>query len=305
MERLGRVAIVSAAMCLMAMPGGLAQKTGPDPIYLGVDVPPSLYGGVRIVFRYWGGRWEPMPENPNSLDKEGDYYPNMGADYPQQVSWTVAFDGKKIGTLNTTQPVHFTERFELGKQIAVPNSVLPRIPDRAKRFDFKGFRPLVLVSRPNYADPDVWKPFRPTDAAIIKQVRTAYLHQYGPTAGCGSRCSAESILVEEGYRSSHGEMLIVVRPASEHRDEPGLERLVCDCESAGWDPEQHWFFVQRGAVRFVGIGLALIDAGDYDGDGVSEMLFWEPGEGDSKDGYVLLCPLDTSIHRFEIPGDPH
>jgi hypothetical protein len=246
-----------------------------------------------------------MPENPNSLDREGDYYPNMGAGYPHQVSWTVAFDGKRIGTVNTTQPDHFTERFELGKQIAVPNSVLPRIPDRGNKFNLGEFRPLVLVSRPNYADPDVWKPFMPTDAAIIKQVRAAYLHLYGSTVGCGSRCSAESILVEEGYRSVHGAMLIVVRPASEHRDEPGLERLVCDCESAGWDPERHWFFVHRGAVKFVGTMLALIDAGDYDGDGVSEILFWEPGQGDSKDGYVLLCPRDTSIHRFEIPGDPH
>lgn len=305
MEGLSRVAIISAALCLIETPSGLAQKTGPDPIYLGVDLPVSLYGGLRIVFRYQGGQWEPMPENPNSLDKEGDYYPNMGADYPQQVSWTVAFDGKKIGTVNTTQPVHFTGRGELGKQIASPNSVLPRIPDRAKKFPFEGFRPLVLVSRPNYADPDVWKPFRPTGPAVIKQVRAAYLHQYGSTAGCGSRCSDESILVQEGYRSAHGEVLIVVRPASEHHGEPGLERMVCACEGAGWDPHSHWYLVQRGAVTFVGNLLTLIDAGDYDGDGVSEILFWEQGEGDAKDGYVLLCPRDASIHRFEIPGDPH
>ena len=55
-------------------------------------------------------------------------------------------------------------------------------------------------------------------------------------------------------------------------------------------PEENWsnqWFLDDGkTVRFVSSSLALIDAGDYDGDGGSEVVFLKTGY--DYDAYILL-----------------
>jgi hypothetical protein len=52
----------------------------------------------------------------------------------------------------------------------------------------------------------------------------------------------------------------------------------------GW--ATHTFFLSGDGVRYLGSGLSLVDAGDYDADGAAEVLFWSTGYND--DGYVLF-----------------
>jgi hypothetical protein len=42
----------------------------------------------------------------------------------------------------------------------------------------------------------------------------------------------------------------------------------------------------NGPSRYLGADLTLVDAGDYDADGVSELLFWQTKY--NEDGYVLF-----------------
>lgn len=54
-------------------------------------------------------------------------------------------------------------------------------------------------------------------------------------------------------------------------------------------PYEAWLvhlFAVTTCARFIARGLTLIDAGDYDGDGASELVFWYSGY--NSDGYVLL-----------------
>jgi hypothetical protein len=57
-------------------------------------------------------------------------------------------------------------------------------------------------------------------------------------------------------------------------------------ESAWWP---NWFMVHPDgqAPVFLGNGLWLVDAGDYDRDGQSELIFWFSGY--NRDGYVLFA----------------
>lgn len=76
------------------------------------------------------------------------------------------------------------------------------------------------------------------------------------------------------------------------------------CEGPGEFPNE-WFLYACNKLRSIGSDLVLIDAGDYDGDGVSEVLFRIGGIGDTEYGYYLFCPRTGSTHEFRIPGDPH
>jgi hypothetical protein len=62
-------------------------------------------------------------------------------------------------------------------------------------------------------------------------------------------------------------------------------------DPAGWKPLEpawlaHWFLLHDAQADLIGTGMELVDAGDYDGDGRSEVLFWKSGY--NRDGYLLV-----------------
>lgn len=49
-----------------------------------------------------------------------------------------------------------------------------------------------------------------------------------------------------------------------------------------------WFFVsENGTVKRIGSFMSLLDAGDYDNDGTSEVVFLL-SQGENTDGFVLF-----------------
>ena len=78
------------------------------------------------------------------------------------------------------------------------------------------------------------------------------------------------------YADARGRKLVTLQldPKLNSCDGPG---------EAAW--ELHTFVVDHG-IRHLGSGMSLVDAGDYDGDGSSEVLFWFSGY--NQDGYVLF-----------------
>jgi len=47
-----------------------------------------------------------------------------------------------------------------------------------------------------------------------------------------------------------------------------------------------WYLIDGESIDYLGSEMTLLDAGDYDGDGESELLFWHSGY--NSDGYVLI-----------------
>jgi hypothetical protein len=154
-------------------------------------------------------------------------------------------------------------------------------------------RPLVLVSKPNYQDPDGWKPFTPDS-----EVRTGLFEQFAAHAGPAFVCPPGAI---EPIKMRYGPRDLV--PSKSYRDRAG--RMLV---SVGLDPRRnscdgptdiawmrHWFLVAHG-VRYLGANLWLVDAGDYDGDGASEALFAFTAY--NNDGYVLFYDGFRKNARF-------
>lgn len=235
---------------------------------------------VRPLFAKTGGRW-------TSLEEPAAFERVVG--FPERV-WTIAFDGRTIGTVRTAdaradQPA----RKEFPRQRVlklVPRQVVPSRTYPKYRFDSwcgpVPSRPFVAVSAPNSSDPEVWKPLTP-----LPDVRVALLPAFRAAVDSVFVCppsaskpvlfryGAKDLSVERAYRSANGTTIVALQVHSKE---------LCDDMS----PESglQWF-VLGDHPRFLHWDMELIDAGDYDGDGKSELVFWY--DSYNANGYVLFA----------------
>ena len=218
-----------------------------------------------------------------------------------RIDWTAAFDGKNIGEVTSEEPTN-----EVADDWTYPRDYLQRIKSISGRIEitnpkdrFIGWcgaptiRPVVLVSQPNYRDPDAWSPFKP-DSTMRKKL----FKEFKRTAGKAPLCyikdneyfpfkyEANNLKFLKSYKSNKG-MLIQVT----------LDRPYTRCnDELGEGASPRWFYVRGSMISFIGDGMELVDAGDYDGDGKSEILFWYSGY--DKDGYILFYDDLTKKSEF-------
>lgn len=241
---------------------------------------------ARILFYKEGTRW-------NALDVRNQSYWNINSN-----EWTIAFDGKNLGTVELMQPKEnkkYTDDwlFRKDKTYEIKStSTLPKISNKSKQFsgwcDAPDFRPLIIVSKPNYEDPEKWKPFEAS--ASCKEMLFPFLRVSIGRLNYSMRCDYEQTnnlvpydfkaletVIYKSYRSSTDKEIISI----------GIDLKKINCDGprpAEWSG--NWFLINKQEVDFIGREMELIDAGDYDGDGKSEFLFWRSGY--DRDGYILI-----------------
>jgi hypothetical protein len=277
---------IPVAFSLTFAVAGLAQQNS---VTVGVlewsqcpaDSPVTV--NVRPLFGRRGGEWIALT-HPEASE---------AAERSQRV-WVVAFDGRNLGfvlTVDTGFHSKYAENY-------TRDHVLPLVPGRSvpRRINahgaFRGWhscfhrpaRPLVLVSLPNFRDPQRWRPFQPDTSgrqAFLGRFRAAVdtvlvcphgdekpsqVWRYGPS----------DLLFDKSYQDTLGHSLLALR----------LQQPANACEfTAGPEWSAHWFSVGRDTL-YLASQLELVDAGDYDGDGRSEVLFWHSGY--AEDGYTLF-----------------
>lgn len=264
-----------------------------DTILIGVLEQPQSCGekkslSARILFHKDGDKWRSLGVSAGSI-------PSNTWDI-KSIKWTIAFDGKNIGNVHIEEPTEnkkykndwFYHRDKLNK-ITYPSP--PQVKNKSQSFagwcGAPDIRPLVVVSKPNFSDPEKWKAFEPPS----KYKETLYPFLKIAVGRSNSvRCEYEpdyhsvpydfkpqDTVLYKSYRSSTSKELISIGL--------DLEKINCDGPPS---PEwlASWFLLNGNDVDFIGRELELIDAGDYDGDGKSEFLFWYSGY--NKDGYILI-----------------
>ena len=239
------------------------------------------YRDVRVLFYRDGQAWKAFPgdcPDETCLKK-------IAAKYPQQVDWTVTFDGREVGKVTGRTPDAFETYGSVGQQTLTGTTPPPTIGQRAQQFGtFYGepvYRPLITVSQPNYKDPDQWKPAKLSDAQIAA-VRQALRKKYPKVMNCkGDGSDAfpwpyqeKNIALGKAYASARGWSLA----------EAHLEPNTCDGPAD--DPfAMNWFVISpQGDVRWLYANMWLVDAGDYGGDGKSALVF---ARNDERGGYRL------------------
>jgi len=230
----------------------------------------SHYRDVRVVFRHDKTGWTAFPSDcPDQACLK-----SIAAQFPPQVKWTVAFDGKNVGEVESRTPSSFDFYASVGQQLIVGTSDVPTVGKPSS--DFSGFldepvlRPLVAVSKPNYSDPENWKPTRPT-SEIIAAVRQSYLSRFPKIANCIARTIAR----QKSQTASQGEAISVQKLYGSNRNWFLAEAQSRYCD--GGDIREfssRWFVITpERQVQYLGSNMWLVDAGDYDNDGKSELIF--------------------------------
>ena len=264
---------------------------------------PGVYAGeshstkVRVLFEHKNNEWEAFKSDCAIQT----CLTTVTARYPKEVAWFVGFDGRKIGRVVARTPDAFQFYGHIGLQDIVEGS--PPIVGKPS-YEFAGFaggevrRPLVTNSKPDFKDPADWKQGMITPE--IQKQAVNLLHSLVP-AICKEGPSDDTTLVPfkfaqediaiRMYRSNDGRMLIKANVNGAY---------YCNFSGAGDGGFDAQTFVidSNGKSRLLGPGLIFVDAGDYDADGKSELLFALSLY--NRGGYVLFSDDFNEKARFEF-----
>jgi hypothetical protein len=241
---------------------------------------------VRVVFKYQDGEWQAFPfQWKNKTELEA-----LQSTYPQEMDWIIGFDGKDLGTIRTRRSSEFATLDSIGYQKIISKGSIPTIGKRLEAYS--GFlagpvyRPLVAISKLNYKDPNLWKRSLPS-SKVINSARQLFKNRNPSANNCRNRYEDilkpwkygdEDIKVIKSYNSKDDLVVISLQ----------LTEWACDgpIEDGGPFSTQWYLIDPSGSSQFLGSDMWMVDAGDYDDDGTSELLFSVGGY--DRGGYRLF-----------------
>ena len=219
-----------------------------------------------------------------------------------RIEWIAAFDGRSIGQFVSIDPkreIPYEWTYPRDyRQVLESPKTLPDVMNKSKAFsgwcEAPQYFPIVLVTSPNFQDPEQWKP-----ASVPMVDRQKLLLAFREATKQARLCEAsehekprpyiygvKDLQIAAAFKNALGRQLVSVT----------LRKKYIECGSErGWADSPQWFFLGE-TIRSIGNNLSLIDAGDYDKDGRSEVVFWYSGY--NRDGYVLLYDNFTKRTDF-------
>jgi hypothetical protein len=235
----------------------------------GSPVVPQVRVGFVRTASGWEVRGEPAPSKTGETGR---------------LRWSVCFDGRTLSSIET-EPVQSESYSRQGTHAPVAKQKIPFTGKRTKEFrgwlDEVVHRPLVLSSPGRCTDPDGWHREQAGDelrASLIEHARTTVTLEICDDDPCTQwHPERRDIEVAKLYVAKSGERLAMLRIRP-----PGIgdEDLSTDTFPV--------FLARIDAARNIsslGNGV-VVDAGDYDGDGRSEVVI---KSGDyNQDGYTMF-----------------
>jgi hypothetical protein len=146
-----------------------------------------------------------------------------------------------------------------------------RSPEYGGFTDASVYRPLVANSQQNSKDPESWKPAHPS-ADLVRLLRSEFRKKF-PTV---SNCLTPEKNVGKPWPYRDEDVRILKAYSSKNAWTVARARLEeYRCDGPADDPFiDQWFAVSpKFEAQFLGTAMWLVDAGDYDRDGKSELVF--------------------------------
>jgi len=229
------------------------------------------YRDVRVVFRRDKTGWVAFPSNcPNQSCLK-----TIAAQFPPRANWTVTFGGREVGHVLSRTPQSFDFYSTVGQQNIISRASPPTMGTPSA--DFGGFlgepvyRPLVATSESNFRDPENWTRTQ-LSPKLISAVRGAFRKRIPNVTNCTKQD------VENAKPWLYPDVNIKIRAAYSSNRHWLIAELALDgyeCDGPSDEPfSSQWFVVTPDEqVRFLDSAMWLVDAGDYDNDGNSELVF--------------------------------
>ncbi len=230
------------------------------------------YRSVRAVFAKKNGEWQPL----RSDCRDQECLKTATSTYPKEMIWTIGFDGRTVGQVSSRTPRDFMWYSSLGQQQITSSGPVPTIGSRSLEFggytDAAVFRPLIANSQPYFSDPDRWKPFVASPeltAALQQAFRKRFPELCRLSEADQSKLEplpyrGEDVKLVKAYASKSGWVIARLH----------LEAIDCADVEAGFDIDDPWFVIDaKKKITFLDSGMWLVDSGDYDNDGRSELVF--------------------------------
>ncbi len=295
------LAVLTLIALAVTMASGAAGQVQPTLIGILEDNPGHYagdphYRDVRVVFRQERGIWLAFP----SQCPDQQCLRTITAQFPAKVKWTVTFNGKGVGRVMSRTPPSFDFYATVGQQSIVGSTAPPTIGKLSSHFGgFLGqpvYRPLVSVSEPNYRDPDDWKRTQ-LSSDDTSAIRNAFRNRFPQVENCSQR------EIEQGKPWRYVDANMAVHKAYSSNRHWFLAEVVLSGYKCDGPPDEaftpQWFVITpKHQVRFLDSNMWLVDAGDYDNDGKSELIF--SIDGYDQGGYELFYD-DFSRHAtFEF-----
>jgi len=178
------VMVVALAHCLTS--AGAPQSKiilGVLEDHVGEYIDQPDFRGVRVVFQKDGTDWKAFPSDC----ADQDCLRRIVSEYPGEVTWTIAFDGRNLGQITSRALTSHDFYSQIGLQQITSTNSIPTIGKKST--DYGGFiggsvyRPLVANSQPYFKDPDRWKSVQISDELLIA-LRRKFRQQFPKVIRC-------------------------------------------------------------------------------------------------------------------------
>lgn len=224
---------------------------------------------VRALFRKVATGWESY--DPNCSDEA--CLTTSTASFPRETTWTISNNGQSLGEVTATIPTAWTLYADVGQQELATDAQPPTLGERSNDFADAAIplhRPLVATSPGVFADPQAWAS-APATADAQLALRQGFVAQFTGVTNCANattppqpRAYTEAdIEISRTFASSAGWRIATAR----------LLGYACDGPLEGAYAEQTFAISPTNDVRLLGEGYRFLDAGDFDNDGQSEVIF--------------------------------
>ncbi|MGA7833052.1 MAG: hypothetical protein WCA21_19015 [Terracidiphilus sp.] len=287
------------SLCVLFLSAALSAQTPP------AKCASKIYVGILDDAREEMVNWKPGGASQRiirpAFEKScSGWHDVTSTSTPPDVTWTIAFDGKNLGAVKgqaqsagSNSKEQSAGYFTFVQRIAAHADAIPSVGSPSEKYapmgigPTKGRRPLVVVSAANFSDPDGWKRIPKLPDHIAALVRAAFRRDFPHV----DRCNQEEI-VQRDWRFPDSSLSLPVAYASNKNSflvEATLNAGDCGYVDDPSDPlSKPWYFVSAdGSLRRIGSFISLLDAGDYDNDGRSELVFMV-NQPEDTDGFLLF-----------------
>lgn len=201
----------------------------------------------------------------------------------------VCFDGRLIGEINISD-IFFRKYNSFKSRYGIDDcSKVPKIGKPSMKFSgwpgYPVYRPLVVSSIASAKDAEHWKPSSPSNNDLVKVAK--YMKE-NILSAVYSDLNLNAIYlirdINKSYASKDSVKLISLNLYGDYKNHDE------DCDEVEDETTDNmWFVIENDRVGYIGYDMFLIDAGDYDNDGRSEIVFKK--EQYNYDAYVLFYDL--------------